>query len=44
VIDEEATEDLVATPANDVGLVEGEKESRRQMPVVVEPECRLSLF
>jgi hypothetical protein len=55
VIDEELREELVAEPFNEVvaadgtamGLVFGarpEKESPRRRPLVVEPDCQLSLF
>ena len=55
VIDEELRENLVAEPFNEVVTVDGtalglvfgarpEKESPRRRPLVVEPDCQLSLF
>jgi len=55
VLDEEISEDLVAGPIDEVVAVDGtaaalvfgarlEKESPRRRPLVVEPDCQLSLF
>jgi hypothetical protein len=55
VLDEELREELVTRPFDEVVAVEGtaaslvfgarpEKESPRRRPLVVEPDCQLSLF
>jgi hypothetical protein len=55
VLDEELREELVAGPLDEVVAVDGtapalvfgerlEKESPRRRPLVVEPDCQLSLF
>ena len=55
VLDEELTEELVAGPFNEVVAVDGtaaalvfgvwlDKEPPRRRPLVVEPDCQLSLF
>jgi hypothetical protein len=55
LLDEELREELVAGPFNEVVAVDGtvtalvfgervEKESPRRRPLVVEPDCQLSLF
>jgi hypothetical protein len=55
VLDEELREELVAGPFDEVVAVDGtaaalvfgarlEKESPRRRPLVVEPDCQLSLF